>query len=135
MNGATISLRLIDRRREYIVHILYYSSIFSLVVDACVDDLNRYRTLHRNTPDAAPDATLMTHAQTWADYLAKRGTFEHEQKYKEGANIAMLTANDAIVACKSANRMWLVFFVAYIHVFFYKQPHFWVDLLLIFEGR
>ena len=84
--------------------------------DACAEDNNKYRRLHKETPDSQADLEITKHAQEWADYLVreKQGQLIHttwEQRSPRGENIARRgwpvdQPIDKLAACKSANAMW-----------------------------
>ena len=84
--------------------------------DACAEDNNKYRRLHKETPDSHADLEITIKAQEWADYLVteKKGKLIYgtwKQRKPRGENLTVKgydkdKAVDKLVACKYANAVW-----------------------------
>jgi len=89
---------------------------------ACVNDANKYRGLHRNTPSLSGDSRLTTLAQRWADTLLSKmitdiragrsPRLQHDpnnRKYKTGENVYYANTYEQggiETFCKKADKSW-----------------------------
>ena len=105
-------------------------TIFLRVVEICVDDANRYRRNHVNTPDLVHDSSLAISARRYAESLFPRVFHAylrdgwkkplpvvhdpHNRRYRWGENIFVMSsdrrrrdkAGDLTFYCRKANFHW-----------------------------
>ena len=94
--------------------------IFFFLKDLCLNEHNIRRRKHQNTADLVYDLILEQSAQTWANYMASTGKFEHENQNTYGENLASRssfpTPPTKEISIKSALIGWWVIIFCSFHM-------------------